>query len=52
MTRPHPAPAPSVRPEANRPSGVALEVLFTAISGLHPGLGPIEALIDRIEARP
>lgn len=52
MHRIPPVPAPSFRPDPPRPSAGAMELLFTAVGGLHPGLLPIEALIDRIEGRP
>ena len=52
MNRTRPAPVPTFRPEPPRPAGGGIEILFSAVAGLHPGLLPIEALIDRIEGRP
>lgn len=51
MNRTRPTPAPTFRPEPTRPTGGGIEILVTAVAGLHPGLLPIEALIDRIEGR-
>lgn len=53
MTRTLPALSPTpYRPEPPRPQGAATsEILLAALSGLHPGLLPLELLIDRIEVR-
>lgn len=52
MHRTPQATAPSCRTDPPRPSVGAMEVIFTALGGLHPGVLSIEALIDRIEGRP